>query len=224
MCIGNNASTPANCQATSSRAGSATLFCEPNLYYVGTLALPYNEDIVENADRDDYKLGDKEFLSKRPKLSVSLGGRVALSSQGESRNSPLLIAKDVKGYDSESTIVKSNLINTAGTLPNASQSAPLVEPQLGPAVIDANQEWEIHKIIGREDVDGVRHYLVEWSSTLEPKHSLPKELVDEFEARLRAQREVKGKRLGLGLKLKQAVGACASGAQQKKRGRPCKHK
>jgi hypothetical protein len=32
-------------------------------------------------------------------------------------------------------------------------------------VIDANQESEIRDIIAKEDVDGVVHYLVEWSPT-----------------------------------------------------------
>ena len=56
-------------------------------------------------------------------------------------------------------------------------------------VIDANQEWEIRDIIAKEDVDGVMHYLVEWSPTLMPKYTLGKAkgLVNKFEARLRAQ-------------------------------------
>jgi hypothetical protein len=51
-------------------------------------------------------------------------------------------------------------------------------------VIDDNQDWEARKIIGKEDVDGVLHYLVEWCPTLVPKHLLghAKELVDDFEA------------------------------------------
>jgi hypothetical protein len=48
----------------------------------------------------------------------------------------------------------------------------------------------------------VLHYLVEWSATLVPGHLLghAKELVDEFEAQLRAQREAKHGRGGPGLK------------------------
>jgi hypothetical protein len=54
---------------------------------------------------------------------------------------------------------------------------------------DSKQEWEICDIIGKEDVDGVVHYLVEWSATLVPKYELgkAKALVEKFEARLRAQ-------------------------------------
>ena len=63
-------------------------------------------------------------------------------------------------------------------------------------VMDADQEWEIRDIIGKEDVDGVVHYLVEWNPTLVPKYALKnaKEMVNKFEARLRAQaRQEKGR-------------------------------
>lgn len=53
----------------------------------------------------------------------------------------------------------------------------------------ANQEWEIRDIVGKEDVDGVVHYLVEWIPTLVPKYALKnaKETVNRFEAGLHAQ-------------------------------------
>jgi hypothetical protein len=56
-------------------------------------------------------------------------------------------------------------------------------------VIDDNQGSEIRDDIAKEDVDGVVHYLVEWSPTLMPKYVLSKAkgLVNKFEARLRAQ-------------------------------------
>jgi hypothetical protein len=65
--------------------------------------------------------------------------------------------------------------------PTAFESAPRTEPQLAAHVINAKQDWEVRKIIGKEDIDGV----------LPPEHSLGhvKELVDKFEARLQAQRE-----------------------------------
>jgi hypothetical protein len=46
----------------------------------------------------------------------------------------------------------------------------------GPQVaeVDSKQEWEIRDITGKEDVDGVVHYLVEWSATLVPKYELKK--------------------------------------------------
>jgi hypothetical protein len=96
-------------------------------------------------------------------------------------------------------------------------------------VIDPSEDWEVCKIIGKEYVDGILHYLVEWCPTREPKHSLghAKEQVDEFEARLQALRNDKG-RTGPDVKRDghSVVGAGVSGGQEKKRqrGRPRKHK
>ena len=55
--------------------------------------------------------------------------------------------------------------------------------------VDSKQEWEICNIIGKEDVDGVVHYWVEWNATLVPKYALKKAkgLVNKFEGRLRAK-------------------------------------
>lgn len=95
---------------------------------------------------------------------------------------------------------------------------------------DANQEWEVRKIIGKEYVEGVLHYLVEWCPTLEPQHSLgyATELVDKFEAQLRAHRGAKDGRKGSRLKIKRQVTAEADAArgqqQRKQRGRPRKQK
>jgi hypothetical protein len=91
--------------------------------------------------------------------------------------------------------------------------------------IDDNQDWEVRKIIGKEDVKGVVHYLVEWCPTLVPENSLgnAKELVDEFEARVRAKREVKNRRGRLGMKRAVTEVDESSSQQQKKpRGRPQK--
>jgi hypothetical protein len=70
-----------------------------------------------------------------------------------------------------------------------SESASPTAPKLSP-IHDANHEWEVRKVIGKEYVDGVLNYLVEWCPTLEPQHSLghAKELVDKFESQLRAHR------------------------------------
>jgi hypothetical protein len=61
-------------------------------------------------------------------------------------------------------------------------------------VANDKQEWEICDIIGKEDVDGVPHYWVEWSATLVPKCEMGKAraLIARFEAGLRAQRKQKG--------------------------------
>ena len=70
------------------------------------------------------------------------------------------------------------------------------------------------------------HYLVDWHPTLMPEPSLgnAKELVDKFEARLRAQRKVKNERGGLGLKRGGRAVAkpdAPTGQEEKKpRGRP----
>jgi hypothetical protein len=61
-------------------------------------------------------------------------------------------------------------------------------------VANENQEWEICDIIGKEDVDGVPHYWVQWSATLVPKCEIGKAraLIARFKAGLRAQRKQKG--------------------------------
>ena len=94
--------------------------------------------------------------------------------------------------------------------------------------VDGKQEWEIRDIIGKEDVDGVVHYLVEWSATLVPKYELgkAKALVDKFEARLRAQARQGDRRRRPQSKAGQqtVVGAHATGRmqQKKRRSRPWK--
>jgi hypothetical protein len=97
-------------------------------------------------------------------------------------------------------------------------------------VADNKQEWEICDIVGKEVVDGVPHYWVQWSVTLVPKSEMGKAraLVARFEAGLRAQHKQKGGK-GRGRLLpskpgKQAVaGVRATGqTQQKGRRRPRK--
>jgi hypothetical protein len=92
-----------------------------------------------------------------------------------------------KGKGQEGTLnisVDRKPVNTARAAPAAFKSAPSTEPRLAEQVIDDNQDWELCKINGKEDVDGALHNLVEWASTLEPKHSLghAKKLSDEFES------------------------------------------
>ena len=85
---------------------------------------------------------------------------------------------------------------------------------------DLDPDWDVREIIGKEDLDGVSYYLVDWHPTLLPVHSLghAKELVDEFEARVRAQRG--SKRGGLGSNTRQKAGVKFEG--KKARGRPRK--
>jgi hypothetical protein len=67
-------------------------------------------------------------------------------------------------------------------------------PEQAVEVVNDKQEWEICDIIGKEDVDGVPHYWVQWSATLVPKYEMGKAraLVARFEARHGAQRKQKG--------------------------------
>jgi hypothetical protein len=85
----------------------------------------------------------------------------------------------------------------------ASETAPLAGIPPAAQVVDATQYWEIRDIIGKKNVAGKIHYLVDWCPTLVPERSLrsTEELVDEFEARLRTQLKSKnGRGGGLGLK------------------------
>jgi hypothetical protein len=175
--------------------------CEPNLHHTSTLPLPHNEDMessTENADGNDSdESGEDKFLLKRQKLSDSLDVRTALSSHNrQPQHFPSSISEDPEsdGADgSESISVDDNLASTAGTTPDVFESASVAGPQLCPEVTDTRRDWEVRKIIGKEYVDDVLHYLVEWCPTLEPVHSLEhaKELV---EARLLVLHEDKGRK------------------------------
>jgi hypothetical protein len=63
----------------------------------------------------------------------------------------------------------------------------IARPQM--AKVDDKQEWGIHGIIGKEEIDGVVHYWVDWNPTLVPKYDLgnARVLVEKFEARLQKQ-------------------------------------
>jgi hypothetical protein len=93
--------------------------------------------------------------------------------------------------------------STARTTPTH-ESAQLIESNVCPEVINGDQDWEVRQIIGKEDIDGVTHYLVDWNPTLLAEHSLghAKELVSIFEDRLRAQRKAKNRLGGASLKRK----------------------
>ena len=59
-------------------------------------------------------------------------------------------------------------------------------PQDVVEVANDKQEWEVCDIISKEDVDGVPHYLVQWSATLVPKYEMGKAraLVARYKVRL----------------------------------------
>src|ERR1700733_6287400 len=95
---------------------------------------------------------------------------------------------------------------------------PKRPPQV--AVADNKQEWEIYDIVGKEDVDGVLHYWVQWSVTLVPKYEMGKarDLVARFEAGLRAQHKEKGKKgRGRLLPSKATAGVHPTGQRQEKK-------
>jgi len=102
----------------------------------------------------------------------------------------------------------------------ALEATSLAEVEVCPMLTDVDPDWGVREIIGKEDLDGVSYYLVDWHPTLLPVHSLghAKELVDEFEARIRAQRGFK--RGGLGSITRQKAGVKGTG--KKARGRPRK--
>lgn len=177
---------------TTKRQRSAPPFCNANLNHASTPPLPHNKDGKDSRENIRYsdrnEPGDEDIWSKRRKVSTSLGGSIdSISANG-------------------------NLDSTARTTP-VFESSPPTEP-FSTQVIDNNQTWDVRKIIGKEDVNGELHYWVVWSETLEPKHNLPKALVNQFEARLRAQRGVKNTRGG-----RATATANASDGQEKKRPR-----
>jgi hypothetical protein len=214
------------------RQRSASPPSNSTLRRASTPPLPHNEGgegSRGNIDHSDpNETGEDDVWSKRRKVSAPLDGSIALhNSDGPSGSAPAPIAGD-NGDDGTNDIsTDGNLTSTAQTTPELKDS-PRTESQLCPQVINADRDWEVRRIVGKEEVDSVLHYLVDWHPTLLPEHSLghAKELVDKFEARLRAQREAKNGRGGQGLKRGEqaVVEADASGSQQQKRrrGRPRK--
>jgi hypothetical protein len=115
-------------------------------------------------------------------------------------------------------------ILAATSLMESTLDDPERHPQV--AVADDKQEWEICDIVGKEDIDGVPHYWVQWSVTLVPKHEMGKAraLVARFDAGLRAQGKQKGGkgrgRLPPSKPGKRAIAQVRTkGETQKKRGR-----
>ena len=106
--------------------------------------------------------------------------------------------------------------NTTSAASAALKSTDLGDPQLVDRVTGADQEWEIRSIIGRQKVDGVVQYWVEWEPTWMPESELmgARELVDEFEARLQAPCENK-------IEQGEADGTCET-QPKRRRGRPWK--
>ncbi|KAH8588719.1 hypothetical protein B0O99DRAFT_600499 [Bisporella sp. PMI_857] len=194
---------------------------------------PHNEDdtgsneIVSHSDPKESS--DDNICSKRRKSSAPARD-VTPSDYHHHQSRPWLPILEDEDYNEDDGTPSSLADNNFATTTPASQSAKLTVPQLYPQVINIDHDWEAREIIGRGDVDGVHHYLMDWHLTLLPEHSLgdAKELVDKFETRLRARRGVGDGRGRLGLK--QDVAAWAKAAplgglgEKKLRGRPRKRK
>ena len=223
--LGNNASTP-----TAKRQRSPSP--RSPLHHARTSPLPQSNDAkssrenINHADLD--KSADDDVLSKRHRPSAPLSGKTTLTRhKNQSRRSPPILVEEEEEEEAEedgTLNISVDSASTARTTPAAIESARPAEPQPAVQVNDANQEWEVREIIGKEDIGGVPHYLVGWSPTLVPQHLLghAKELLDEFEAQLRAKRGAKNRR-GPGLKRDEraVVEADVSRCQQKRpRGRP----
>jgi hypothetical protein len=83
--------------------------------------------------------------------------------------------------------------NATKTNTAAKTNTTMSEPFLSIETDPSDTVWEIRKIVGKKYLNGAPYYLVDWSPTLEPKKLLPKELIDEFEERIKAQYGAKHK-------------------------------
>lgn len=192
--------------------------------------LPRNEDeegsreLVSEAGES----GD-DICSKRRKVSTPQGRRTVSCNDPSQPSGTLSVGDEDCGED-DGTLSSSldARLTSFSRSPPASEVTSRTELDVCPMVTDVDQDWDVREIIGKEDLDGVTYYLVDWHPTLLPGHSLghAKELVQKFEARIRAQRGVNHKRGGLGSKARQkaSVEAQVSSGQQgkKPRGRPRK--
>lgn len=203
--------------------------CEPDLRHTSTPSFPQHEDVESNAEKaavgDADEPGEDDFLWKGPKHSDILGSSTTLSSHSrQPPNSFPPASEDPEGDGADVSESEDNLASTARTTPDISEAPCLTKPQLYPEVAEPGREWEVRKVIGKEYVEGVLHYMVEWCPTLEPANDLEhaKEAVDEFEA---FRKDSEGQRkLGVKRDGQKAIGHEVATGQQKKRWRGRKQK
>jgi len=164
-----------------------------------------------------------DICSKRRKVSTPQSRRT-ISCNDPSQPSRTLSVGDEDSEEDEGTLSSSldaRLTSSSQSAPGSEVPSP-TELEVCPVVTEVDQDWDVREIIGKEDLDGVTYYLVDWHPTLLPEYSLghAKGLVQRFEARIRAQRGVNHKRGGLGSKTRQKAGVEVKG--KKPRGRPRK--
>ncbi|KAH9203893.1 hypothetical protein DL95DRAFT_471980 [Leptodontidium sp. 2 PMI_412] len=190
-----------------------------------TSLLPRNDD--EEGDSGEPRADG--ICSKRRKVSTPQGrGTVCCNDLSQPSGTLSVANEDSEEDDGTLSIsLDARLTSSSRSTPASEVTSP-IELEVCPVVTDVDPDWDVREIIGKENFDGVSYYLVDWHPTLLPVHSLgyAKELVDKFEARIRAQRGVNNKRGGLGSMTKQKASVEAktlSGQQGKKpRGRPRK--
>ena len=127
---------------------------------ISTSPLLHNKDRQgnrENIDHSDLnKSGSCGSQSKRRKGSALPVGRTALNSGNKrSQRSPSPVSEE----DEDDGTLSSSASTTRST--PVSESTPPREQQLCLQAIDSDQDWEVRQIIGKEDIDGVLHYMVD---------------------------------------------------------------
>jgi hypothetical protein len=125
----------------------------------------------------DGELEDNSSMDGRPKEDTNI------------TSAPQLAKRAMVSPESEIAIDGQSA--SPSTIPASDDSGM---PRQVVEVANDKQEWEICGIIDHEDVDGVRHYWVQWSPTLIPESEMGQasDLVARYKARLQAQRKQKG--------------------------------
>ncbi|CZT13577.1 uncharacterized protein RAG0_17073 [Rhynchosporium agropyri] len=185
-----------------------------------TSILPRSEDEEGSRElaRNSSKSRADDICPKRQKVSTPQS-RWTISPNTPSQPSPPVSDIEEDREEDDGTYLHARLISSTRSTPAPDFTSP-TEPEVCPVLTDVDPDWDVREIIGKEDLDGVSYYLVDWHPTLLPVQSLghAKELVDQFEARIRAQRG--SKRGGLGSNTGQKASVKVEG--KKARGRPRK--
>lgn len=175
---------------------------------------------------------NESIYSKRRKVSISQDCIIVSYNNLPQLSQPMSdddSSEKSEDEDSEEEVTHSISVDTrftssSRTTPESDMTSPIESP-LCPIDTDIDQEWEVRRIIGKENIDSVLHYLVDWQPTLLPKDSLghAKDLIDKFEASIHTPNNGQGS-LGSKPEQKPRVDATVLRGQQgtKPRGRPRK--